>query len=312
MGKKGKSIVKKWIGSLAAIMVLVVGNTMAQQKTQFTQYMFNTLVINPAYAGADDALSLTFIQRNQWSGVEAAPSTQTFSAHTLVRQRHFGLGLTIVNDKIGVHKNLNILTNYAYHLRVAEKSFLSMGLQAGIRNRKSNYSSLIGNGAADPKVYDPVISRTTFDFGMGVYFRSPRFHAGVAAPQLIPERYTINDTLSVDLSQTNLFFFAKYIIPVNENLDAEPSGLIKYLAGVPVSFDINLNLTYRKVLTLGLSYRKKESVDFLMKAQVTAQLQLGYAYDHPIGDIALISNGSHELMARYLFKYRQRKVTSPR
>jgi type IX secretion system PorP/SprF family membrane protein len=297
---------------LGVITFLMTGENSAQQKMQFTQYMFNGLVINPAYAGGDEALSVTFIQRSQWAGVENAPSTQTLSGHTLFKKKHFGIGLTIVNDKIGVHKNLSALANYAYHLHVAEKSYLSMGIQAGVNSLKSDYASLVTTANNDPKLYDPIMSRTFFDFGAGVYFRSPRFHAGVSAPELLPQQFTINDTLSVELSKTNFFIFSKYRLTLNENVDLEPTGLIKYLSGVPVSFDVNINMIYRKVLTMGLSYRKKESVDFLLKAQVSPQLQIGYAYDYPIGVISRLSSGSHELMVHYVFRYVQKNVTSPR
>lgn len=311
--RQGKNIwLLKTVLLVAMIQTLWTMESQAQQKMQFTQYMFNGLVINPAYAGADEALSLTFLQRSQWSGVENAPNTQTFSGHTLFKKKHFGAGITIVNDKIGVHKNLSVLTNYAYHLRVAEKSYFSMGIQAGINNLKSDYASLISTANNDPKLYDPILSRTFFDFGAGVYFRSPRFHAGISVPELLPQQFTINDTLSVELSKMNFFFFSRYRITLNENVDLEPSGLIKYLSGVPVSFDANINMIYRKVLTLGLSYRRAESVDFLMKAQVTPQLQLGYAYDYPIGVISRLSSGSHELMVQYVFRYIQKNVASPR
>ena len=288
--------------------------SIAQQKMHFTQYMFNGLVINPAYAGTDEALSVTFIQRSQWAGIENAPSTQTLSGHTLFKQKRFGLGLTLVNDKIGVHKNLNMLSNYAYHLRVGGNAYASMGISAGVRSRKSDYASLIGTfgNNNDPKWSGQTVSHTSFDLGMGLYFRSPKFHAGISAPELIPERITINDTFSIQLSKKNFFVLAKYKIRLSENIDGEPSVLLKYLAGVPVSFDLNMNLTFRKVLTTGLSYRKSESLDFLLKAQVTPQLQFGYAYDYPLGEVAKHSNGSHEVMAHYLFRYVQTNVTSPR
>ena len=110
----------------------------------------------------------------------------------------------------------------------------------------------------------------------------------------------------------NYFFFAKYRITVNENIDVEPSMLLKYLKGVPLSYDINFNLIYRKVLTLGLSYRKSESIDFMLKGQITPQLQFGYSYDFAIGEVSRVSNGSHELMINYVFRYTQAKVISPR
>ncbi|MBL0741435.1 PorP/SprF family type IX secretion system membrane protein [Chryseolinea lacunae] len=297
---------------LAGMLVVFAPQAMAQQKVQFSQYMFNTLVINPAYAGADEALSLTLIHRSQWNGLEGAPTTQTLSGHTLFKKKHFGVGATIVNDKIGVHRNLSILSDYAYHLQVGKTSFLSMGLQAGIHNTRADYASLMGGVTNDPKLNSASISQTFFDFGAGVYFRSSRLHVGLSAPELVPERISFNDTVSVRLSRTNFFLFAKYRITQNENIDYEPSLLLKYMPGLPLSFDVNINMIYRKVLTLGLSYRKSESVDFLFKGQVTPQFQIGYAYDHVIGDVARISNGSHEIMVQYLFKYVETKVSSPR
>lgn len=297
---------------LIVMMIIFSWNGFSQQRVQFTQYMFNGLVINPAYAGADEALSMTFIQRSQWAGVENAPETQTLSAHTLFGKRHIGLGLTIINDKIGVHKNLNALTTYAYHLQVAEKSFLSMGLQVGINRRKSDYASLIGGSTYDPRLNDVIIAKTFLDFGMGIYFRSPKFHAGLSIPELIPGRLNVNDSLTIQLSKSPFFLFTKYRLRANEFVEFEPSVFLKYQQGLPFSFDLNANMIYRRVLTLGLSYRKDESIDFLLKAQITRQLQIGYSYDHPIGHISLLSNGSHELMVQYLFRFTEKGITSPR
>ena len=298
------------IGMLLCCVCVIPGE--AQQKVQFTQYMFNGLIINPAYAGADEALNLTFIQRKQWANIESSPSTQTLSAHTLFRKKNLGLGFTIINDKIGVHKSLSVLTNYAYHLHVGDNSYLSVGLLAGIHSRKSNYASLAGNTTIDPRLFDTAISYTAFDLGMGLYFRSSRLHVGLSAPEILPKHYALSDTVSVELKNINFFLFAKYLIPLSENIELEPSVLVKYLTGVPLSFDISMNVIYRKVLTLGMSYRKSESLDFMIKAQMTRQLQFGYSYDHPMGEVSRVSSGSHELMVSYVFKYAPTNVTSPR
>jgi type IX secretion system PorP/SprF family membrane protein len=284
----------------------------AQQKVQFSQYMFNTMLINPAYAGADEALSLTMLNRSQWRGVENSPVTQTLSAHTLFHKKQFGLGLTLVNDRIGIHRNLSAMSNYAYHLQVSRKSVVSFGLQAGVHSMRSDYASLATGTIYDPGILNGPVSRTFFDLGAGIYFRSPRLHAGISAPGLMPERMSFKDTLTVHLNRANYFLFARYRIVQSENIAYEPSVLLKYLHGLPVSYDVNLNLIYRKVLTLGLSYRKQESLDFLLKLQITPQLQLGYAYDHTIGNVSRISSGSHELMVQYVFRYVETKVSSPR
>lgn len=301
----------------AATIVLLLSSipclhVIAQQKVQFTQYMFNEVVINPAYAGADEALSLTFIQRKQWANIESSPTTQTFSGHTLFKKRHFGLGATIINDKIGVHRNLSALSSFAYHLKVGKESYLSMGLQGGLHSRKSNYARLASGANMDPKLFDAAVAYTAFDLGMGFYFRSPRFHVGLSAPEMLPEEFSLNDTTSVTLKDANYFLFARYTITLNENMELEPSLLLKYFAGIPLSFDVNMSFIFRKVLTVGLSYRKKESLDVMLRGQITPQIQFGYSYDHPIGEVSKVSNGSHEFMINYVFKYVKSKVESPR
>jgi len=283
----------------------------AQQNVQFTQYMFNGLVINPAYAGADEALSLTFVHRSQWTGMDNAPATQTLAAHTSIKEKKIGVGLILINDRIGVHKNFSALNSYAYHIRTGKQSYLSMGLQAGIKNIRSDYSSLITSNA-DPTFLSASASNTYFNFGTGIYFRSPRLHVGFSLPEINTQRFYAHDTSARRIYPSTVLLFAKYKITLNDYFDLEPSTMVKYIKDLPVSFDLNVNLIYRSVLTLGLSYRTSESIDFILKAQVTSQLQFGYAYDHPIGNVAMLSNGSHELMVQYIFRYLQKNVESPR
>lgn len=284
----------------------------AQQRVQYTQYMFSGLMINPAYAGMEGPLSVTFIQRSQWTGTDGAPSTQTLSAHSLFKEKHTGIGLSIVNDRIGVHRNLNALANYAYHLTVGPEKHLSFGIQAGIENRKSDYLSLIGDAANDPHLSNPKFSHTAFDFGAGIYFRTRDFHLGLSMPEIIPGKLKLNDSVTLELGNTNYFLFSKYRLSLNDIVDLEPSTLLKYSPGVPLAVDVNLNAIFYDALTAGISYRRGESVAFLLRAQVTAQLKFGYAYDHPIGEIARLSNGSHEMMISYLFRFVTSGIHSPR
>lgn len=288
-----------------------INDSIAQQRAQFTQYMFEGLMINPAYAGADEALSLSFMLRDQWSGVEGAPCTQVFSAHTLFKKKQIGTGLFISNDKIGVHNDLNISTSHAYHLPVGRSKYLSFGLQAGLHHSKADYGSL-GEYANDPKLYNATISHTFFDIGAGMYFRSPRLHVGFSVPEIIPKELSFSDSLVVRLDHINYFFFSKYRLALNHNFDLEPSVLFKYLHGIPLSFDMNCSVIYRNILTIGLSYRRKESLDLIFKCQVTPQLQFGYAYDHPIGRVSVLATGSHEIAVNYLFRFKHDNVASPR
>jgi type IX secretion system PorP/SprF family membrane protein len=293
--------------------IAMVGATLchAQPRVQFTQYMFNNLIINPAYAGADESLSLTFINRSQWSGVKNAPKTQTLALHTLSANKRMGLGMTLQNDRLGAQKNLNGLLVYSYHLKTGRHSVLSMGLQAGFFNNKRDYSSLTGS-SNDPHLNNLFISTTSFDFGAGFYFRLKDFRAGLSSPSMLTKRIHLNDTVRVALSSTNIFGLLSYVFTVNEQVDMMPTILIKYIPDLPVGFDANINFIYRKILTMGFSYRHNESFDFMLKAKVTPLLQVGYAYDHPFGVVSRISNGSHELMVNYLFKSDRKKTYRPR
>ncbi|WP_157493950.1 PorP/SprF family type IX secretion system membrane protein [Fulvivirga imtechensis] len=293
------------------LLYFCAGQAVAQQRAQFTQYMFEGLIINPAYAGADEALSMSFILRDQWSGVEGAPSTQIFSAHTLFKKKQIGTGLLISNDKIGVHNDLNISTNYAYHLPVGQSKTLSFGLQAGLHHSMTDYGAL-GEYSNDPGLYNAAVSRTFFDMGAGLYFKSPELHIGFSVPEIMPKELQFNDSLAVKISQVNYFFFSKYRLTLDHNLDLEPNILFKYMHGIPLSYDINCSIVYRQILALGLSYRRKESLDLIFKCRVTPQLQFGYAYDYPVGRVSKLIAGSHEIAVNYLFRFKHDNVASPR
>ncbi|HTH57751.1 MAG TPA: type IX secretion system membrane protein PorP/SprF [Cyclobacteriaceae bacterium] len=295
------------------LFLLFATSGLAQQRVQFTQYMFNGLVINPAYAGVDEKLNVTLISRDQWTGIDGAPKTQTLSAHTLLKKKQFGLGFTLVNDQVGVHREVDASVCYAYHVRVGEESYLSMGYQTGIKSLRSDYASLTTSNSTDPYLFNLVTKQLFLDMAAGVYYRNPRLQVGFSIPEMLRQKFHVNDTLSVHLNTSNFFLFTRYRLTVNQDIAFEPSFLIKYLNGVPLSFDINANWVYRGAVTMGLSYRKNESADFLFKAQVSQQLQIGYAYDYPIKTgTAMNAGGSHELMLQYLFTFFKKNVRSPR
>ena len=304
---------KAFFYSKGAPVILILGvavlRSYAQQGPQFTQFMYNNLVINPAYAGAEEAFSLTMVSRNQWSGVENAPSTQSFSAHTLVKKKHVGLGLTIIRDQLGVQKNTNVLTNYAYHVKLREGSFLSMGIQAGIANLKADYESLQGP-TYDPKLVN--FNQTTIGFGAGIYYRNTRLQVGLSAPELLSPSSRINDTTTITFKKKTMMGYSRYQFMLSETLDMEPALMVKYFPNLPLSFDINLNFIYKKVLTVGASYRKSESVDFIFKFQLTPQFQFGYAYDYPMNSMTSLGSASHEILIHYVFRNVQKNVASSR
>lgn len=295
--------------------IVIIGTAVvskAQQRPQFTQYLFSGLVINPAYAGAEEALSATFIDRHQWSGIDGAPTTQTFSLHALNRKKKVGLGMLLVNDRIGIHQNITAQGIYAYHLKVARESFLSFGLQGGMFHIKSDYGSLVNPSAPDPKLSNYFINELFFDLGAGLYFRSPRFHLGISAPELLPKSAQINDTTLVRFKSVSLLTFLKYRFILSPTWATEVALLGKHYTNTPFSIDGTVTFVYKDILTTGVSYRLNTSISYLIKIKATSQLQVGYAYDYPIGSISRLNNGSHELMVQYLFRFERSGVKSPR
>lgn len=296
---------------LIVLVASLVGVTdaFAQQGPQYTQFMFNNLAINPAYAGADEHASITLIARDQWSKIDNAPSTQSLAAHTLVAKR-VGLGLVVVHDKIGIHKNTNATASYAYHLRAGKKAFISMGLQAGVTNFRSDYPSLQGS------TYDPLLANyykeTKLNLGAGIYFRSQKLDLGISSPGLLTHNQQLNDTLNVSFRTANLLGYVRYRLPLGASFTLQPSLLIKYFPGLPATFDTNWMIVYKQVLSAGVSYRNKESLDLVLKLQLTVRLEAGYSFDYPIGNGSVLNSPSHELMLHYAFKKNTKNIASPR
>jgi type IX secretion system PorP/SprF family membrane protein len=186
----------------------------------------------------------------------------------------------------------------------------SMGLQVGLTNFKSDYTSLLGT-SNDPKLVNNV-NETKLDFGTGIYLTSQRLSLGLSSLGLLSHTVNLNDTLAISLDKTNFLGSIRYRVPLNSNFEMEPGLLVKYYPDLPVSYDINLNLIYKEVMTRGLSYRSSESIDVILKFQITHQLQFGYAYDYPIKYASMLSNGSHELMIQYTFRNVHNNVESSR
>jgi type IX secretion system PorP/SprF family membrane protein len=304
---------RKFLLRACLLTALVISSKLviAQQQVQFTQYMFNQLILNPAFAGNDGALSVTAIDRSQWVSVDGAPRTQTFSAHTFFDSKNLGAGVSFVNDKIGVHKIQNLQADVSWRLSFSQKHFLSVGLRTGLMHRRSDYASIAGTSAVDPALANPDFAHTSLTLGAGLYYQSPKFQAGVSAPSLLPEKIYASDTVSIHWRRAQYFLFTRYVLSVNNSIDLAPALLVKYLYGLPVSYDVNVSATFKKVLTMGLSYRKTESVSFLLSALITPQLKLGYGYDAGIGRLAT-GTGSHEAMLNYIFKYTRHNIVSPR
>ncbi len=285
-------------------------NCNGQQQAMFTQYMFNGLALNPAYAGSQGALSATFLARKQWLGFEGSPSTQTFSLHSPILDKNFSAGILFVNDQIGKNQQTGGTLCFSYQIKFP-KSTLSMGAQGGFTNYR--LGQLAVRDLNDPNFGAEEVNRFMPQIGTGFYYYSDRMYVGLSIPQLLTHYYNLTSDISTARSRRHYFLTGGYVFDLNPNLKIKPSLLVKAVEGAPVSVDLNTNLLIKDVIWVGLSYRSFESIDALLELQLTNQLKLGYAYDFSTSSqIRSVTKGTHELMLNYRFSFSKNKLITPR
>lgn len=282
----------------------------AQQQFIYTQYMFNGLAVNPAYAGTQEAISVTAFSRWQWAGFEGAPRTQTFSIHSPMPNNKVGLGFLATNDQIGVTSRQAIDLMYAYHIAFG-KLRVSMGLQAGFTYYAENLDKLSLDNKSD-NVFTQSAHVFLPNTGAGIFVYGDRGYVGFSIPELMNNRFDKNNQISTAKQKRHLFLQGGYVIKLNESLKLKPNILLKYVDGAPMEFDLNANLLIKERIWIGTSWRSFDSIDLLFQIQLSNKFQLGYAYDFPTTEIRKSTLGSHELLLNYRIKYKKDKVVSPR
>ena len=288
---------------LALIVCCCTSLLKAQHDAIYSQYMFNSLLINPAYAGSNDALELTALNRNQWAGFDGAPRTSTFSAHSPLRNKKINLGLTLIDDRFGLTHQDKLNLIYAYRIEFS-KSALFLGVQAGINIMKTNYSQVSTTSSGDQVFSGPDTKSLTPEAGFGIYYRSDHFYAGLSAPALYPANSLERIYEHPSLVSTG------YVFDLPSYFKIKPSLLLRYIPASPVEADLNLTVYY-KSFGLGISYRTRDAVAFFGEVNINAQMKAGYSYDLTLSKIGTISRGSHEIMLKYEFGY-EVKARNPR
>ncbi|SFN02998.1 type IX secretion system membrane protein, PorP/SprF family [Chitinophaga sp. YR627] len=302
---------------LAVITCLILGlaDVRAQQDAMYSQYMFNMMGVNPAYAGSRGVLSATALYRRQWVGIDGAPETSTFAFDMATRDNKVGLGIQAFNDKIGIMRTTGFYATYAYRIRFENEGSLAIGLQGGLSNFKADLTKvdLIDE---DDQAFVQNINVLLPCFGAGIYYNTDRFYAGFSIPNLV-KSYLRKDAVYyradvVAKKYMHFFFIAGYVFDLNEDLKLKPSTLVKAVRGAPVQVDINANLWIRDVISVGASYRTGDAICGLAEVQINDQFRLGYAYDHTVSKLVKYNQGTHEIMLRYEFGWEKGRVLSPR
>ena len=280
----------------------------AQQQAMFSQYMYNGLAINPAYAGSQETASMTALMRQQWVGMEGAPSTQTFSAHMPIEKKRIGVGLMLLHDKIAVTDQTGVYGSYAYKIPM-KKGQLALGIQAGFTHYNSTFSEV---SLTDQTFATADISEFHPNFGFGAYYSTEKFYAGFSIPQLVQFKLDRENPDVNGLILRHYFVHTGYVFDLNQDFKLKPNVLIKMVNGASVELDLNANLYYKNLVGLGISWRTMDAFVVFFQVQITDRLQLGYAYDIATTAVRKVSYGSHEIFLNYRFSLSKLKIITPR
>ncbi len=297
---------------LAIILISSEGN--AQQNPLFTQYMFNGLVINPAYTGSHESMTATLAARSQWTGLKGAPQTQVASLHSPLKFSRSAAGAVFVHDKVSVINQYMFYGTYAYRIPVSKNAKIAIGGQAGATYYQANLSELniiTQNNQIDP-TFAQNETRVLPNLGIGAYFYSKRSYIGISLPTLINNRWNNQDAYTQARQKRHYFLSAGHVFALGPQVKLKPNVLLKWQEGGPFQYDLNANMLFHEVLWVGVSYRMKDSVDGLIEMNINNQLSLGYSYGYPISSISSIQTGTHEVVLNYRISRNKHIVYSPR
>jgi len=288
------------------LFITAYNSARAQQQVMYTQYMFNELAINPAYAGSHKTLSLTAIAREQWVGLDGAPSTQTISGHMPIENKNIGVGLMMMYDRIGVTSQTGVYASSAYKIDFDNNLALSMGLSAGFTYYNAELSQI---NSSDVAFANGDVRATKPNVGVGFYLSHERFYAGLSSPQILELQFDNDNPDSDSRIARHYFLTGGYLFDVSPMVKIKPSTLLKYVQGAPLNIDLNATVILQEMFWVGLSWRSFDSFDGLLQFQATDNLLIGYSYDFlTTSDLKRVNSGSHEIMLNYRFNLRKGKL----
>lgn len=279
----------------------------AQQNIVYSQYLFNGLLINPAYAGSHVQLSATLTYRNQWVNFAGAPETTTFGVHNAFRQGKVGAGLLITGDRIGSYSNTGIFGSYSYKIKDATGGVFSMGVQAGFNNFKADFSELTLKAGQDP-IFNVFMNEFKPNFGGGLFYYNKKIFAGFSVPTILTHAKLFSGNL--EQLKTPRFYYLNVGVklpldPRTNRVVIQPSFLIRAQEGTPLSADYNLNVIFDQLISIGTSFRSGDGAILLLNYKLSEKFYVGYSYDWTVSDIRRFSKGTHEIMINYRTRIRK-------
>lgn len=307
----------KKISLYIAILLCWYSNKMsAQQDAQYTQYMYNTININPAYAGSRGTISVFGLHRSQWVGLDGAPTTNTVSINAPMSD-NMGFGVSVVNDKIGPMVENNISVDFSYSIDTSPYYKLSFGLKGTANLLNVDYSKLNIYDPSDPRFSDNIDNKFSPNIGAGVYFHSDKSYVGLSVPYMLETSHynkSASDESKSFVVKENMHYYLMvgHVFDLDYNLKFKPSLLAKVVEGAPLQTDVSANFLFNEKFTAGLSYRLSASISALAGFQVSDSLFIGYSYDAETTKLANYNSGSHEVFLRFdlLGRSRSRLMSS--
>ena len=298
---------------LTVIMMLTGLFCTAQQDAQFTQYMYNTININPAYAGSRGALSVFGLYRTQWVGLDGAPETSSFSVNSPINNSNLGIGVSLVNDKIGPTNENTLSADLSYTIQTSADFKLSFGIKGTANLFNLDVNKLNPADQGDPQFQD-LDNKFSPNVGAGVYWHSNKAYIGLSVPNFIEtNRYSDND-IAIYKDKINYYLIGGYVFDLDkyQYIKFKPAVLAKMVEGAPLQVDVSANFMFNDKFVVGLAYRWSAALSAMAGFQVSDGLYIGYAYDRETTHLNNYNSGSHEIFVRYEFFKNNGKITTPR
>lgn len=285
----------------------------AQQDAQYTQYMYNTINVNPAYAGSRGAMSIFAMHRTQWVGLDGAPVTNVASINTPLNGNNLGIGFSVVNDKIGPTKENTISADISYTIPTSESYKLSFGIKASanIFNLDTSKLNPVSDYPLDPSIQN-INNEFSPNIGAGIYLHSDKAYIGFSIPNFIESNRYDDNTVAIFKEKINYYLMAGYVADMTSDIKFKPAILSKLVIGSPLQVDISANFMFVEKFTVGVAYRWSAALSAIVGFQVSDGMYIGYGYDHETTKLNNYNSGSHEIFMRYEIFKNNDKITTPR
>ena len=292
-------------------LMLVCCTSFAQQDAQYTQYMYNTININPAYAGSRGVMSIFGLHRTQWVGLDGAPTTNAFSLNTPLNDSNLGLGLSFVNDKIGPTSDNTISADLSYTINTSDTFKLSFGVKASGNFFNLDVNKLNPADPADDNL-QPFDNEFSPNIGAGLYLHSDKMYFGLSVPNFLQDKKYNDNQYAVFQERMNFYAIGGYVFDISQNVKFKPAFLTKLVTGSPLQVDASANFLFMDKFMLGAAYRWDAAVSAMAGFQVTDGLFIGYGYDRETTNLRRFNSGSHEVFLRFELFNKVSKLVSPR